>query len=131
MATASANAWRKELTTVSRREEMLWRLLRLGPAPYFVLGSSAVGPMRLRIGTPWDWKQSFRLASFEVGPARAGQPRVDWRAVVVEKAGGTQRDVKGHVEVRWAHGRFSSVEAKIYLDTPHAEVPGYLPLAPP
>lgn len=131
VATATASAWRQELTTTSRREEMLWRLLRLGPAPYFVLGSSASGPMRLRIGTPWDWRQSFMLDSFDVDPALAGQPRVDWRANVVEKAGGALRQVAGHVEVRWSHGRFSSVEAKIYLDSPHAEVPGYFPLPQP
>jgi hypothetical protein len=53
---------------------------------------------------------------------------VDWRAIVVAQEAGTQREVAGHVEVRWAHGRFSSVEAKVYLDTPHAEVPGYWPL---
>ncbi|MGI9578510.1 MAG: hypothetical protein ACR2OH_09945 [Microthrixaceae bacterium] len=129
VAKASADRWRKELSTETRREEMLWRLIRLGPAPYFVLGSSARGPMRIRIGTPWDWKQAFTLRSFDVNASPAGQPRVDWRATVVETAGGTQRDVAGHVEIRWAHGRFSSVEAKIYLDTPHAEVPGYFPLA--
>lgn len=131
VATASAAKWKQELSTVARREEMLWRLLRLGPAPYFVLGSSSSGPMRLRIGTPWDWRQSFTLDSFEVSAAVAGQPRVDWRAMVVQKPGGAHRDLAGHVEVRWAHGRFSSVEAKIYLDTPHADVPGYFPLAQP
>lgn len=131
VATASANEWLLNLTTASRRREMLWRLLRLGPAPYFVLGSSAVGPMRLRIGTPWDWSQNFTLTSFEVSATPGGQPRVEWGATVDETPGGAQREVAGHVEVRWAHGRFSSVEAKIYLDTPHADVPGYFPLAPP
>jgi hypothetical protein len=128
VALASANAWEQELTTAARREEMLWRLLRLGPAPYFVLGASAAGPMRLRIGTPWDWRQSFTLSSFDITAPLAGQPRVNWRATVIEKDGGIERTVAGHVEVRWAHGRFSSVEAKIYLDTPHADVPGYFPL---
>ena len=37
--------------------------------------------------------------------------------------------MKGHVEVRWSHGRFSgNPEAKVYLDTAHAAVPGYHPL---
>lgn len=130
VAGASAETWKQELTTSARREEMLWRLLRLGPAPYFVLGSSPAGPMRLRIGTPWDWRQAFTLDSLDVEAASAGQPRVDWHATVVDKGSGTQRDVDGHVEVRWAHGRFSTVEAKIYLDTPHAAVPGYHPLSP-
>ncbi len=37
--------------------------------------------------------------------------------------------VRGHVEIRWSHGKFSGYpEAKIYLDTPHEQVPGYFPL---
>ena len=37
--------------------------------------------------------------------------------------------MRGHVEVRWSHGRFCGPpEAKVYLDTPHADVPGYFPL---
>ena len=35
-------------------------------------------------------------------------------------------EVRGHVEVRWSHGRFvHPPEAKIYLDTPTDELPGY------
>lgn len=131
VATASAAMWRRELNTVARQEEMLWRLLRFGPAPYFVLGSSTSGPLRLRIATPWDWRRHFALGAFEVEATPAGQPRVGWRATVVERAGAAERTVAGHVEVRWAHGRFSTVEAKIYLDTPHTQVPGYFALPPP
>ena len=131
VATVSAELWLARLPSPGRREEMLWRLLRFSPAPYFVLGSSDAGPLRIRIGTPWDWRQSFRLAELLVTPAVAGQPRVNWTARVIQRQDGSQREVAGHVEVRWAHGRFSSVEAKVYLDTPHAEVPGYFPLGQP
>ena len=49
---------------------------------------------------------------------------------MAERATGPDRTVKGHVEIRWSHGRFSgNPEAKVYLDTPHAAVPGYHPLA--
>ena len=42
---------------------------------------------------------------------------------------GEERTVDGHVEVRWSHGRFGKPpEAKVYLDTPHHRVPGYVPL---
>lgn len=128
VATASAGRWLAQLPTPARREEMIWRLLRLSPAPYFVLGSSDAGPLRLRIATPWDWRQHFALEDLVIEPSLAGQPRVDWTANVVEKTSGALHSTKGHVEIRWAHGRFSSVEAKIYLDTPHAAVPGYFPL---
>lgn len=131
VATASAERWRAQVPTAARREEMLWRLLRLSPAPYFILGASDLGHMRLRIGTPWDWRQSFNLREFGITETPAGQPRIAWSATVERKADGVDVEVLGHVEIRWAHGRFSSVEAKIYLDTPHAEVAGYFPLPPP
>lgn len=131
VAFASAQMWQQSLHSPARREEMLWRLLRLNSSSYFVLGSSPTGPLRLRIGTPWDWRQSFTLQELEIAAVAAGQPKVVWSAQLVEKDGGGPRSVAGHVEVRWAHGRFSSVEAKIYLDTAHAAVPGYFPLTPP
>jgi hypothetical protein len=59
----------------------------------------------------------------------AGQPKISWTAHLTGNHTGDRHRVEGHVEVRWAHGRFSSVEAKIYLDTPHEEVPGYVPLS--
>ena len=32
----------------------------------------------------------------------------------------------GHIEIRWSHGRFANPpEAKVYLDTPMDELPGY------
>lgn len=129
VASASVERWRAALPTKARQEEMLWRLIRLSPAPYFVLGASPQGHMRLRIGTPWDWRQVFKLKSFTISATPAGQPRVGWSAVAERRADGAEQKVDGHVQIRWAHGRFSSVEAKVYLDSPHAEVPGYFPLA--
>jgi hypothetical protein len=54
---------------------------------------------------------------------------VSWAAVVDDLEAATERTVHGHVEVRWSHGRFAGPpEAKVYLDTAPAEVPGYVPL---
>lgn len=124
----SARRWESAMDSPAKREEMLWRLLRLGPAPYFVLGSSPRGPVRMRIGTPWDWRQSFKLRYLRVAPVVGGQPVVEWVAGLTEVETGRTRRVHGHIEIRWAHGRFSTVEAKVYLDTPHVAVAGYYPL---
>ncbi len=61
-------------------EGMLWRLLRIGSAPYFVLGNDrrTGAPARYRIASPWDWRALFELEEFTVTPSAAGQPRVDW-----------------------------------------------------
>ena len=130
VARASVSRWHAALAVgASAGEAMLWRLLRMGSAPYFVLGSSATRSLRLRIATPWDWKQLFRLARFEVFAQEGGQPRVGWLATVRERASGQLHEVAGHVEVRWSHGRFGGLpEAKGYLDTHHHLVPGYFPL---
>ena len=126
---ASASAWRSTLSSKRERESMLWRLLRIGSAPYFVLGSSRDSALRIRVTTPWDWRRRFEFRSFEVWGDEAGQPRVGWKAVVRDHELGTDGSVDGHVEVRWSHGRFGQPpEAKVYLDTPHDRVPGYLPL---
>jgi hypothetical protein len=110
-------------------EAMMWRLLRIGSAPYFVLGSSAERSLRLRIATSWDWRQQFQLASFALEPQRGGQARVGWHAVVRDRTSAETCEVTGHIEVRWSHGRFGGLpEAKGYLDTPHHLVPGYFAL---
>jgi hypothetical protein len=110
-------------------EAMLWRLLRIGSAPYFVLGSSAERSLRLRIATSWDWRQQFQLIAITMEGQTGGQPRVGWEAVVRDRASYEVHSVVGHIEVRWSHGRFGGPpEAKGYLDTPHHLVPGYFTL---
>jgi hypothetical protein len=110
-------------------EAMVWRLLRIGSAPYFVLGSSAERSLRLRIATSWDWRQHFQLVAISLEPQRGGQPRVGWHAVVRDRTSAETCEVTGHIEVRWSHGRFGGLpEAKGYLDTPHHLVPGYFAL---
>ena len=126
---ASAERWRRAASGKSAQEQLLWRLLRFASAPYFVLGAARDDVIRLRIDTPWDWRQRFDLRSFDIEPDDAGQPQVRWAATVTDREAGHDVVVEGHVEVRWSHGRFGGPpEAKVYLDTPPAEVSGYVPL---
>jgi hypothetical protein len=125
---ASAARWKAVVAKRSAAEAVLWRLLRVGSAPYFVLGAQRDRTLRLRVMTPWDWRQAFELKRFDVWGDDAGQPQVRWQARIRDREGG-ERVVDGHVEVRWSHGRFGKPpEAKVYLDTPHHLVPGYVPL---
>lgn len=155
VAQATAERWRAGLATPIQCEELLWRLLRLQSAPYFVLGQSRSGePLRYRVDTPWDFRRRYHVESFEVVAVPAGQAVVGWRAVVRERPevlaedhsdGASlssqplpfrpvddRRTVEGRVELRWSHGKFSgNPEAKVYLTTPPHAVPGYTPLSPP
>jgi hypothetical protein len=128
VAEATSNAWYSRVNA-RNVEAMVWRLLRIGSAPYFILGSSRHGSMRLRIDTAWDWRQAYRLRGFEIAPQVGGQPRVRWVALYQLRQTSEERTVRGHIEIRWSHGRFGQrPEAKVYLDSPHEEVPGYHPL---
>ncbi len=130
VAERSVERWSTALAVGSGRDRrLLWRILRLAAAPYFVLGTGRSGSLRVRVATPWDWNQAFELRRFEVFAEPGGQARVGWRAAVRDRAGGAASEVAGHVEVRWSHGRFGGhPEAKVYLGVPHAQVPGYFPL---
>ncbi len=128
VSTETARIWRSSLRR-SETEAMLWRLLRIGSAAYYVLGGDGRDSMRLRVDTPWDWRQNYRLESFEIEAQEFGQPRVGWTAGYVDLRDQGHREVRGHVQFRWSHGRFRQrPEAKVYLDTPHVDVPGYNPL---
>ncbi len=130
VAQESAVRWLAALDSPFRREEMLWRLLRLQAAPYFVLGAGLDGePLRYRVGTPWDWREKFRLRSLDAWADPAGQPLVRWRADITARTGGERHVAEGHVEIRWSHGKFSGApEAKVHLDTAAHRVAGYVPL---
>ena len=129
VAATSAERWRAQLDTERKRLRMLWRLCRIGDAPYFVLGADRQSSLRLRVASAWDWVQDHELLTLRIEARDAGQPEVAWHAEIAQRATGHRIDVRGHVEIRWSHGRFSgSPEAKVYLDTPHVEVPGYHPL---
>ena len=130
VARASVRRWEAALDGGGGTgEAMLWRLLRIGSAPYFVLGSSGERSLRLRIATSWDWRQRFRLVAISLAPQPGGQPRVGWHAVVRDRTSSESVEITGHIEVRWSHGRFGGLpEAKGYLDTPHHLVPGYFGL---
>jgi hypothetical protein len=129
VATETARRWRERLSTPHSRLRLLWRLLRIGDAPYFILGTDGLQRIQLRVASTWDWMQQFELRAISIHARTAGQPEVGWRASIRTRSDGSERDVLGHVEVRWSHGRFQGApEAKVYLDTPHDNVPGYFPL---
>jgi len=130
VARASARRWEAAMDDRGGTgEAMLWRLLRIGSAPYFVLGSAAERSLRLRIATSWDWRQQFQLIAITFEGQAGGQPRVGWEALVRDRTSYEVHSVVGHIEVRWSHGRFGGLpEAKGYLDTPHHLVPGYFTL---
>jgi hypothetical protein len=129
VAASSAARWAANLATETARLRFFWRLLRISDAPYYILGATSTSHIRLRVASAWDWMQAYELRSLTVAPRSSGQPEVAWVGIVRERLTGEEIEVAGHVEIRWSHGRFrGSPEAKVYLDTPHQNVPGFYPL---
>jgi hypothetical protein len=134
VATSSAERWRVRMGTGTTAESTVWRLLRLESAPYYVLGESGSGdPIGYRVVTPGDLRRTHKFRKLAVrAETTRGQPIVSWDAVFTHRRSGAEVVVAGHVEVRWSHGKFAQVpEAKVYLDSPHHLVPGYVPLDEP
>ena len=129
VSAASAQRWADNVARRGAAERMVWRLLRIGNAAYYLLGADPRRSLRLRVASSWDWRQAYRLVGLDIVAAASGQPQVNWTITYVERATMRRRSVQGHVEVRWSHGRFAQPpEAKVYLDTPSDELPGYFPL---
>jgi hypothetical protein len=129
VSTESAQRWRDNVERGGAAEKMVWRLLRIGNAAYFLLGADPRRSLRLRVASSWDWRQAYRLVDLDICAAASGQPQVNWSATYATRGATRRRSVQGHVEVRWSHGRFvQPPEAKVYLDTPSDELPGYFPL---
>ena len=126
VAQRSAAMWDAAMPAPRDRLRLLWKLLRITTATYFVLGTDASAHLRLRIDSAWDWMQAYELRALEVAARPAGQPEVSWVATVRHRGSRADVAVTGHVEIRWSHGRFVGMpEAKVYLDTPHTDVPGF------
>jgi hypothetical protein len=129
-AIRSAQLWNGSISSRLQRERVAWWLLRLAPAPYYLLGDSVAAPLRIRVDTPWDWRQRWEFLDLDISAALdAGQPQVNWTLHARDRTDGDTRETSGYVEIRWSHGRFSGApEAKVQLRTRHEDVPGYTPL---
>ena len=126
----SAQRWNAAVRSRRQREEMVWRLLRFQAAPYFILGMSDRNvPIRVRVATPWDIRDRYEFLGLEIEPGARAQAVVGWRATFRDLESDSQQWAEGHVQIRWSHGKFGQVpEAKVYLDTPYDELPGYFRL---
>jgi len=125
----SAARWNASIDQYGDRLHMLWRLLRISSAQYYLLGAVRTEPVRIKVQSTMDWRRSYSLQSFTVSPADVGQPRVNWGATVLDRAHRRSHTISGHVEVRWSHGKFlQPPEAKVYLDSDLRTAPGYVNL---
>ena len=86
VSSVSAERWRENVTRHRLQERQAWRLLRIGNATYFLLGADAKQSLRLRVASPWDWRQSFEFLDLDIRAGQAGQPQVDWSVIYRERA---------------------------------------------
>ena len=123
--------WRHRLEAASpaQRSQMLLRMLRIAGGPYWLLGTRGAIPVQLRVIDTRTWRERYELRRFDVVDAHAGQPQVDWRAVVVDRSDRSVHPIEGYCEIRWSHGKLqSNPECKVQVTTPLADIPGYEPM---
>jgi hypothetical protein len=123
--------WRRRLdaSTLAQRTQMLFRMLRIAGGPYWLLGTKGSHPVQLRVTDTRSWRERFELKGFTVLDAHAGQPQVDWRARIADRAAGRVVTVEGSCEVRWSHGKLQGhPECKVQVSTPLEDIPGYGPM---
>ena len=127
VSSATAERWAKSLGSVTQRNEFAMSMLRIPQAVYFLLGQSNKLPLRYKVLSRWDWAARFEINDFEITTSDALQPTVDWTLTTFDDRWGCERVAcRDTVEIRWSHGRFDkSPEAKVYLDSPIGETPGY------
>jgi len=126
VAAESARRW--TAAAKGRERDLLLKMLRVSAVDYFFLGTQGGRPQRLKLINSADWHAQYVIESFSASPCdEALQPQVNWCAEICARADAQRRyRVEGHVEVRWSHGKFcGNPEAKVYLDTPVEQVPGY------
>ncbi len=129
----TARRWRRRLRAASpaQQTQMLFRMLRIAGGPYWLLGTKGHHPVRLAVHDTRTWRERFALRRFDVVAARAGQPRVDWRAEITDHTtvGSGRRVVEGYCEIRWSHGKLQGhPECKVQVTTPMGDIPGYEPM---
>jgi hypothetical protein len=123
--------WRHRLDAASpaQRTQLLLRMLRIAGGPYWLLGTKGQVPVRLRVTDTRTWRERYELRRFEVLDGHAGQPQVDWRAVVTDRRDRSTRAVAGYCEIRWSHGKLQGhPECKVQVTTPLEDLPGYEPM---
>lgn len=131
VSVATTLRWRRRLSsaTASQRTQMLFRMLRIAGGPYWLLGTKGSAAVQLAVCDTRSWRDRFELRRFTVVDGRAGQPQVNWRAVILERDTGVERPVEGYCEIRWSHGKLSGhPECKVQVTTALAAIPGYQPM---
>jgi hypothetical protein len=132
VSVATTLRWRRRLAsaTSSQRTQLLFRMLRIGGGPYWLLGTKGSAPVQLAVTDTRSWRNRFTLQRFTVLDAHAGQPQVDWRADVIDTATRTRHPIEGYCEIRWSHGKLMGhPECKVQVATPLEAIPGYEPMA--
>ena len=126
----TARRWQQSIGNLAGQREMIWRLLRLQGAPYYLLGADKQSkPLRYRVETPWDFNQRYVVNGLNITAGNRGQPAVNWTASITSNESAVEHLVEGFVEIRWSHGKLNGPpEAKVHLSTNPHRVPGYQPI---
>ena len=106
-------------------EEVIRTFFRIGEGEYILCGLDNGQDFAVAIPDLTTWWRDWTLKSITAVPdLAAGQSQV-WFDVVVQEKRGTRQShsLRFRAEVRWAHGKFGTPEAKLYKTFAWTDVP--------
>jgi hypothetical protein len=108
-------------TTLERMAKMFFRM---NAVDYLLCGVDGNGQFAVVIPDLTTWLKTWRFKSIEAKPALSkGQSIVNFEIICERKKTGETYCANFHAEVRWSHGKFSSVEGKLYREFNWTDVP--------
>lgn len=131
VATRSARRYNDHLAaSLSQRvrntvlERVAKMFFRMNAVPYVLAGIDNQQEFAVRIPDLTSWLKNWRFETIEATPdLNRSQSVVNFELCCTNKQTGLTYSAEFHAEVRWSHGKFSSVEGKLYKEFDWADLP--------
>ena len=105
-------------------ERIAKMFFRMNAVEYILCGIDGSNEFAVQIPSLTSWLQQWQFESISAAPdLTRGQPVVDFEIICLNKRTKEVYTARFHAEVRWSHGKFSSVEGKLYKEFNWADLP--------
>lgn len=118
---AKSLASKMKQTVLERIAKMFFRM---DAVEYLLCGVDDGHEFAVLIPDLTTWLQTWQFESIRaISRSNAEQPIVDFEVICKKRATGERYVAQFHAEVRWSHGKFSSVEGKLYKEFSWVDLP--------
>jgi len=108
-------------SVLERIAKMFFRMNAVG---YVLCGIDGRSDFAVLVPDLTSWLREWEFGEIQSSPdLTRGQSVVDFSVICRHKTRGDEYNAQFHAEVRWSHGRFSSVEGKLYKEFDWVDLP--------